>query len=68
MKYNISLDAIVEPKDRNGTSYSSACEVSNTENVAQTIADMLDHTSISGTIREAEIYVNVVKEDHYDTV
>ena len=67
MKYNISLDAIFEPKDRNGTSYSSACEVSNTENVAETIDDMLKHTSISGTIQEAEIYIHVVKEDHYGT-
>lgn len=62
MKYNILLDATIEPKNRDGTSYTSSCEVSNTENIADTVADMIKHTEISGIIQDVEIYIYIVKE------
>lgn len=63
MKYDITVDAVISPKDRNGTSYDSEHRVADKEDIASSISEMLEHISLSGTIQDTEIYIHYVEED-----
>lgn len=61
MKYNVEIDAIVIPKDRNGEGTSSV-EFGNVTDLSTTIKDGIRHIEIVGKIKDLEIYVHGEEE------
>ena len=61
MKYNVEIDAIVVPKDRNGEGPASV-EFGNVTDLPTTIRDGIQHIEIVGKIKDLEIYVHGEEE------
>lgn len=61
MKYNVEVDAIVIPKDRNGETPSSV-EFSNITDLPSTLETAIRHIEIVGKIKDLEVYIHGEEE------